>query len=259
MTPYATAALASENWRNRNCTSVCTKLMHDPNRQQLIAAARLLRPLLNELVFLGGCVTGLLITDEAAAGVRSTYDVDAIAEIASYAEYEDFSGRLRKLGFAEDSRDGAPLCRWLHGEIMLDLMRLDEKILGFSNRWYRYAMSTATPLLLEPGVEIHLITAPYFLATKMEAFKGRGKGDFLGSQDLEDLISLIDGRPTLAREVREQSPELRVYVAAEMTQFLQSARFTDALPGHLPPDSASQARIGALRRSLEDLAQAIDA
>lgn len=58
--------------------------MHDSNREQLIIAARLLRPLLGELVFVGGTVTGLLITDEAAAGPRTTLDVDAIAEITSY-------------------------------------------------------------------------------------------------------------------------------------------------------------------------------
>jgi hypothetical protein len=52
--------------------------MNDSNREQLIIAARLLRPLLGELVFVGGSVTGLLITDEAAAGPRTTLDVDAI-------------------------------------------------------------------------------------------------------------------------------------------------------------------------------------
>lgn len=40
--------------------------MSDPNLSQLIAAGDALRPLLGELVFIGGCVTGLLITDEAA-------------------------------------------------------------------------------------------------------------------------------------------------------------------------------------------------
>jgi hypothetical protein len=59
--------------------------MNGSNRERLITAARLLRPLLGELVFVGGSVTGLLITDEAAASPRPTLDVDAIAEIASYS------------------------------------------------------------------------------------------------------------------------------------------------------------------------------
>jgi hypothetical protein len=40
--------------------------MDDTNYQLLVSAARLLKPLLDELVFIGGCATGLLITDEAA-------------------------------------------------------------------------------------------------------------------------------------------------------------------------------------------------
>jgi hypothetical protein len=78
--------------------------MNDSNRERLITAARLLRPLLGELVFVGGAVTGLLITDEAAADPRTTFDVDAIAEITSYAEYAAFGDRLRALGFQEDAR-----------------------------------------------------------------------------------------------------------------------------------------------------------
>ena len=103
--------------------------MHDSNLEQLIAGARLLRPLLEELVFVGGCMTGLLITDDAASDPRATFDVDAIAEITSYAEYATFSDRLRALGFAEDAREDAPLCRWIQGPTTLDVMPLNEKIL----------------------------------------------------------------------------------------------------------------------------------
>jgi hypothetical protein len=117
--------------------------MNDSNRERLITAARLLRPLLGELVFVGGAVTGLLITDEAAADPRTTFDVDAIAELTSYAEYAAFGDRLRALGFQEDTREGAPLCRWVHHGTTLDVMPLDEKILGFSSRWYRAAMKAS--------------------------------------------------------------------------------------------------------------------
>jgi hypothetical protein len=81
--------------------------MRDTNLERLIAAARLLKPLLDELVFVGGCATGLLITDPAAPSVRPTFDVDAIADVASYSEYVDFSDRLRGVGFVEDTSEGA--------------------------------------------------------------------------------------------------------------------------------------------------------
>lgn len=66
-----------------------------PSLDLLQDAAAKLRPLLREIVFDGGCATGLLITDPGAAEVRRTYDVDVIAEIASYGDYLLFSERLR--------------------------------------------------------------------------------------------------------------------------------------------------------------------
>jgi hypothetical protein len=104
--------------------------MANPNFQLLVDAAKLLRPILGELVFVGGCTTALLITDKAAADVRPTYDVDAIAEITSYVGYAEFSESLKALGFREDTRQGAPLCRWCQQTTTLDVMPLDGTILG---------------------------------------------------------------------------------------------------------------------------------
>ena len=115
-------------------------------------------------------MTGLLITDDAAPDPRTTLDVDAIVEITSYAGYATFSERLARIGFAHDTREGAPLCRWVQGTSTLDLMPLDEKILGFSNRWYRHAMNASGTFALSADLMIRTTTAPYFIATKLEAF-----------------------------------------------------------------------------------------
>ena len=150
--------------------------MANPNLQLLTDAAKLLKPILGELVFVGGCATALLITDKAAADVRPTFDVDAIAEITSYAENTEFSDRLRNLGFQEDTSEGAPLCRWRQKTTTLDVMPLDAKILGFSNTWYRPAMDHAEEREVEKGLKIRLVTPVYFCASKLEAFAGRGTG-----------------------------------------------------------------------------------
>ena len=70
----------------------------NPNLEQLAEAAKVLHPLLDELVFLGGCATGLLLTDPAAEGFRPTQDIDAITEVASYAQWTALSERIRALG-----------------------------------------------------------------------------------------------------------------------------------------------------------------
>lgn len=227
--------------------------MPNPNLELLEMAAGQLRPLLPEIVFVGGCATGLLIDDPAAAPVRATYDVDVIAEIGSYAEYAVFSGRLRALGFNEDTRERAPLCRWTQGPLTLDVMPLDTQVLGFSNHWYPDALCAAGKVQLPSGLVIRAISAPYFLATKLEAFRGRGKSDYLASHDLEDFIAVIDGRSSLVSELESASSELKDYLADSARTLLSTSQFLDALPGYLLPDDANQARIGQLLAKLRSL------
>ncbi len=229
--------------------------MANQNLELLKVAAKLLEPVLDELVFVGGCATGLLVSDEAAAEVRPTFDVDAIVEITSYVEYTTFGERLHELGFTEDASEGAPICRWHHGEIKLDLMPLDEKILGFSNRWYKSAMDSAQECEIERDIRIRVVTAPYFCATKLEAFRGRGKGDYIASHDLEDLITVVDGRSELLNELRSTPEDLRSYIADVIGQMMKAQQFIDALPGYLLPDPASQARINQLLVKLTQMSE----
>lgn len=215
--------------------------MDDPNRQILEAAAKVLLPLLDEVVFVGGCATGLLITDPAAGGIRPTTDVDVITEISTYAEYCAFSERLRAIGLTEDNREGAPTCRWRHGDMAIDIMPTDVNVLGFASKWYRPAMESANVVLVG-SLPLRLISPAYFVATKIEAFHGRGTGDYLGSHDLEDLMAVVDGRPELVDEIGDAGEDVRTYVAVEVQRFLKTSEFLDAVPGYLPPDAGSQAR-----------------
>ncbi len=110
---------------------------------------------------------------------------------------------------------------------------------------------------LSAGLTILLITAPLFLATKIEAFKGRGQGDYLMSHDLEDIITVVDGRASLLDEVQVCDAELKAYLAAEFSALVGNNRFLEALPGHLPGDRASQQRLGALMVKLRSLASLV--
>jgi PilZ domain-containing protein len=226
--------------------------MQSRNIEQLTNAARLLRPVLDELVFVGGCVTGLLITDPAAADIRSTYDVDAIVECHSHLEYYSFATRLQELGFAEDSQGGV-ICRWRHGKLILDIMPTEARILGFSNRWYTDTMQHSEVYDLNDGLRIRVAAPPYFLATKLEAFEGRGKNDFLASRDLEDIIALIDGRPSVVEELRKAPEPVCEYISSEIGRMLRSTKFKEALPGHLGPEEASQGRLLRILKTLNEI------
>ena len=202
--------------------------MPDPNLPLLQDAVRKLAPFLDEIVFVGGVTLGLLITDEAAAPIRGTTDVDVIAEILTYVDYIAFSERLRQASFAEDQE---LTCRWHNGALTLDVLALSKEVLGFTNIWYEPALRHASTLTLPGGPAIRVITAPFFLATKMEAFRGRGKMDFQASHDLEDFVAVIEGRENIVSEIAESPQDVREYLAEAAKVLLAEPRFLDVLPG----------------------------
>lgn len=127
-------------------------------------------------------------------------------------------------------------------------------ILGFSNRWYPTVLADRRRHELPGGPSLWLVSAPCFLATKLEAFHDRGQGDLRASHDLEDLLAVVDGRPSIEAEVAAAGEPLRAYLATELAALLDQRDFIDALSGHLPGDPVSQARVPRLRARLERLA-----
>lgn len=107
---------------------------------------------------------------------------------------------------------------------------------------------------LGPGLRIRVVTAVYFCATKLEAFRRRGRGDYLSSHDLEDLISVVDGRLELVDEMQVAPEEVRAYIAFEVKKLLDIRSFVDALPGYLLPDAANQVRVTTLMARLKQIA-----
>ena len=210
--------------------------MPDPNLRLLEEAATKLAPFLREIVFVGGVTLGLHITDKAAAPIRSTDDVDVIAEILTYVDYIAFSERLRKAQFTEDTSEEPLTCRWFHGKLKLDVLALSKEVLGYTNLWYERALNHAISFVLPSGQAIRVITAPYFLGTKMEAFRGRGQEDFLASHDLEDFVAVIDGRSTILEEIAGSPGDVREYLAEAARSLLSESRFLDAVPGFVLDD-----------------------
>lgn len=227
----------------------------DPNRAILSLVAHALGDLCEELVFVGGCATGLLVTSVRAQAVRMTEDVDLVAHVTSAREYHAVESRLETKGFKHDMSPGAPICRWRCRDIEVDLMPSGTDVLGFHNRWYPLAIETAQPETLDEGLTIRLISPPVFIATKLEAFKGRGNGDFLLSHDMEDIITVVDGRAELIGEAERAPEALRRYLAAEFHALMNTPAFLDALASHLPGDAMSQQRLPGLIAKLARLAK----
>lgn len=205
--------------------------LRDPNRAGLERTVESLGPLVDELTLVGGASAGLLITDPAALSVRPTLDVDLVVEALTYVQYETFARRLAERGYARGAEHDDPVCRWRRGDLVVDVMPLDERVLGFSNRWYASAIRHASRFTLPSGTAVRHVDAPHFLATKLEAFESRGARDHASSHDLEDVVRVVDGRAEVEGELLRAPHELRAHVAARLGECLRDRFFVEAMPG----------------------------
>ncbi|MGN6662152.1 MAG: hypothetical protein ACTHKN_24460 [Achromobacter mucicolens] len=137
--------------------------------------------------------------------------------------------------------------------MLFDLMPVQPEILGFSNRWYSYAVETAGDMELESGVTIKLISAAAFVSTKLEAFAGRGGGDFMNSHDLEDVLNIVDGREELAAELADSPAALRQAAGSAIDKLIENPDFANVLPGLLAEPERADLIMGRLKmlRSLD--------
>lgn len=215
--------------------------------QAVEAVANALGDMCDELVLVGGCAAGLLYTSPTAPPPRVTYDVDVVAEVAALSEYYALEKKLSARGFKRDVSADAPVCRWRLGELCVDLMPSDERVLGFSNRWYPLAVAGASRVVLPGGRPVRLIPAPVFLASKFEAFATRGRGDLLSSHDFEDIINVIDGRPGIDVEVKASAPELKAFLGARFAALASHPDFGNTLPGLVVYDELYEDRVRRVR------------
>ena len=227
--------------------------MPQPNIGSLRAVAESLDKLGLNYAFVGGSIVGFLLDVPELSPVRATDDVDVILEIVTSEKYSNVEERLRGLGFDHDMRPDAPRCRWILGTLTVDIMPTEGSGLGLNTAWFTEALATAVEFEIA-HTRLRLISPVAFLATKYVAFCDRGQGDFMASHDLEDLITVIDGRANIAREVDQAPGKLRDYVITAIQTLSKNPDFQEALPGQLPPDQASQRRLPGLRDKLKAIA-----
>ncbi len=159
------------------------------------------------------------------------------------------------LGFAPDQRAGAPICRVrARDDLVLDVMPLDEEILGFSNRWYAYAVESATEFVLEPGLAVRIAAPSAYLATKWVAFASRGAADPMSSHDLEDLVAVVAGRAEIVGEVQASPPEVREFICRETAAFLTAPWAAGILEGNLPDARRVPGLVEGVTRRFRQLA-----
>lgn len=223
------------------------------NRHLITYIGNRIGSLRNEFVFVGGSIVELLLDEDYPLSPRPTKDVDAIVGVCNRNHFNNIEKKLRKLGFKNNIIDGV-ICRWEIDGAILDVMPTDPNILGFSNRWYQPALKYAQKVFLEPELEILLISATYFLATKLEAFENRGNQDFYASHDLEDIVTVLDGRESLFNEILSSDKDVQSFIVQTFIKYQKQDQFIESLPGHLSPYNAlSSARAERIESIVEKI------
>ena len=227
--------------------------MPPPNLGALRAVAGRLDGLGLDYAFVGGSIVNLLLDHPDLSPARPTDDVDVILEVVTAERYSDVEVRIRGLGFEHDMSPGAPLCRWVLGNLMVDIMPTEGAALGLNTAWFKETLATATEQVVA-HTKLKLVSPVGFLATKYVAFLDRGEGDYYGSPDIEDFITVIDGRERIVGDVDQAPSDLRRYVIGAVNSLTATDAFNEALSGHLPADAASQGRLPSLRQKLAEIA-----
>lgn len=185
--------------------------MSNPIIENLEKAATILSNIPEQFVFTGGATVILYAREDIKSEIRLTEDVDCVVKITTRREYYQLADKLRKGGLSECDQSNSPLCRWLCGELIIDIMPCEEEVLGFSNRWYLDGIKKSIEYTLPSQRKIKIFSPPYLLATKIEAHIGRGKS-FRFSKDVEDIIVLLDGCTTLEQDYRSAQSKLKQYI-----------------------------------------------
>ena len=203
-----------------------------------------------DFVFLGGSVLSLLVTDPTVDAIRVTKDVDVIANIKSRREFHSSERALERLGFRHDTREDAPICRWICDGVTVDVLPVREEVLGWRSTWFESALRSATTVDVQ-GRSIRVVSAPYFVALKLEAFEERGGGDFITSVDFEDVICLFNGREAVAEEIAAER-EIGKMLGAKFAAYLRSDILDDAIEGFVQternPDERKTAILSRFRK-----------
>ncbi|MFB6262464.1 MAG: hypothetical protein ABEL76_02390 [Bradymonadaceae bacterium] len=218
--------------------------------QQLEAAAAVLEPLPYDFVFIGGATIGLYVDDPAASGLRATEDVDCVVSVTTHVDYTDLETELRRNGFGQSTVEDASLCRWTKNDVVLDVLPTAPDVIGFEpSDWLEKGIAEAKRRELPSGREIRVFDTPHLLAAKIEVFEDRGDGGLMRSVDVEDIVTILDGRQNVFEELAGDSSASE-FVRDWLAEF-DRGDLTRLFRGHL--SRANRGRVSLLVDRVEQL------
>ena len=212
-------------------------MSHHINITRIKAISRILKSIKKDVVFVGGATVSLYV-DSKSSEVRPTDDVDVVIELAAYNNYTQLEEELRNVGF-ENDKDSGIICRYMVQGIIVDIMPTNSDVLGFSNRWYEEGFENAISIMLDDD-EVKIFSFPYFIATKLEAFKNRGNNDFRFSSDFEDIVYVLENNSNSENQLSNLPEQLKEYFSKTFQDLINQQDWEEGLYAHLEPRNAPQ-------------------
>ncbi len=206
-------------------------MSHHNNITRIKAISNALGPLGQEVVFVGGATISLYL-EQLGPEVRPTNDIDVVIELLSYTSFAALEEKLRSIGFVNDLT-AKITCRYTYQGITVDIMPTDEKILGFSNRWYRGGYKNSMDYWIDDQHRVKIFSPPYFLATKFEAFANRVKHDGRSSEDFEDIVFVLEHRRSVWKEMEESDSTIKDYLRNTFSQLLSNKYITEWIDSNI--------------------------
>ena len=204
-------------------------------------------------VFIGGATVGLFLDETGRAQMRPTKDVDCIVPAVTTAmEWFTLEAELRRRGWQPDME--GPICRYRSPSgHRVDLLAVRPEVQGFTGTWFEATVREAQVRVVE-GRTLRVASSSHLLANKIEAFRDRGTRDPPASQDLEDIVALLDGCEGLLAELGRASPGIQSFVAGWARETLASPDLFSIAEAQLPHGGDDAGRRERLRETFTALA-----
>jgi predicted nucleotidyltransferase len=173
----------------------------------------------------------LYIDDPAADDVRPTQDIDLTFEILNANQLEELREDLNQRGFKQHPEDDV-MCGFRLKDKKVDVMSTKEVGWAPANPWFEAGFANSFDQSLE-DMTIRLMPLPYFLATKFEAFKSRGRRDPRMSKDFEDIVYLLNYTSDFPASIQSADEEVKIYLIACLKEIQNDDLLQEAVIAHM--------------------------
>lgn len=209
-----------------------------------------LEELNKDVIYVGGAVVSLYVTDEGAEQPRPTKDIDISVQISTYAQMDELREKLalKKIYPAPSEKI---MYRYSYEDILIDFIPFEETPLGPTNSWLKPGFEKAYPVNIGE-LEIKILPVSLFLATKWEAFKSRGN-DPRTSHDFEDIIYIIDNNLEVVEDIRNANKDVQDFLKEMSNEILNHNSRNEIIECHINPFTAGERREIVIRKLNEIL------